>query len=430
MSNWPQAIIHLDADSFFASCEQALHPEYRGKPLITGKERGIVACPSYEAKKRGVERAMSLWEAKKLCPEAFIVPSDYETYSLFSKRMFSLLRRFTPQVEEYSIDEAFADLSGLRRFYRTSYEGIVFLIKQTIEKELGITVSVGLSLSKSLAKLASKRKKPAGFTVVSGRKIHSFLVDTPLNQIWGFGSNTTALLTKMGLKTALDFAQKPKYFAKKLLGKVGEDIWRELRGEYVYKVENAGKTSYQSISKVKTFTPPTSSYSFIYGQLIRNLESACIKARRYQLAAGVISIYLRFDNFDSSCLTFKPSYPSSQPIELASIVCPGFKKLFDDKKRYRATGIILSHLTSQRAIQPSLFDDPLTIIKISKTFEAIDKINSRFGKHTVHLAASLPANNYRFHQSDRGDIPLRQQRLLPGEGKRQRLNIPLMFVKV
>ena len=115
LSNWPRAILHLDADAFFASCEQAIHPELRGKPVITGKERGIVAAASYEAKARGVQRGVRLWDVKKLCPDAVILPSDYETYSLFSVRMFEILRRFSPDVEEYSIDEAFVDLTGLPR---------------------------------------------------------------------------------------------------------------------------------------------------------------------------------------------------------------------------------------------------------------------------------------------------------------------------
>lgn len=109
--SWPGAIMHMDADAFFASCEQAIHPELKGRPVITGKERGIVAAASYEAKRRGVDRGMSLWEVKKVCPDAVILPSDYETYSLFSVRMFEILRRFSPAVEEYSIDEAFVDLA-------------------------------------------------------------------------------------------------------------------------------------------------------------------------------------------------------------------------------------------------------------------------------------------------------------------------------
>src|SRR6266704_1894990 len=112
---FPRAILHVDGDAFFASCEQSRDPKLRGKPVITGKERGIVSSMSYEAKARGVTRAMKLSEVRKLCPDAIILPSDYETYSLYSQRMYEIVRRYTPEIEEYSIDECFADLTGMRR---------------------------------------------------------------------------------------------------------------------------------------------------------------------------------------------------------------------------------------------------------------------------------------------------------------------------
>src|SRR3970040_9358 len=142
--SWPRAILHVDADAFFASCEQALHPELRGRAVITGKERGIVAAASYEAKDRGVKRGMRLFEVKKVCPDAVILPSDYETYSLFSVRMFEILRRFSPDVEEYSIDEAFVDLTGLRRSFHCSYGDIAQRVQDTVAKERGISVSIGV----------------------------------------------------------------------------------------------------------------------------------------------------------------------------------------------------------------------------------------------------------------------------------------------
>src|SRR5512143_4032772 len=182
--SWPQAILHLDADAFFASCEQAVHPELRGRPVITGKERGIVAAASYEAKAKGITRGVSLYDVKKICPDAVIVPSDYETYSLFSIRMFEILRRFSPDVEEYSIDEAFVDLTGLRRSFHGPYSMIAEKMRRTIETELGITVSVGASLSKVLAKIGSKHKKPNGLTVIPGRDIHPYLEQLPIDQVW------------------------------------------------------------------------------------------------------------------------------------------------------------------------------------------------------------------------------------------------------
>ncbi len=182
LSSWPQAIMHIDADAFFASCEQAIHPELKGRPVICGKERGIVAAASYEAKARGIQRGVRLSDVKKICPDAVILPSDYETYSLFSVRMFEILRRFSPDVEEYSIDEAFVDLTGLRRSFHGPYEVIAGKMRTAIETELGITVSAGVSLSKVLAKIGSKHNKPNGLTMIPGRDIHLYLEKLPVEK--------------------------------------------------------------------------------------------------------------------------------------------------------------------------------------------------------------------------------------------------------
>src|SRR3972149_6964981 len=254
---WPQAILHLDADAFFASCEQAIHPELRGRPVICGRERGIVAAASYEAKARGGQRGVRLSDVKKLCPDAVILPSDYETYSLFSVRMFEILRRFSPDVEECSIDEAFVDLTGLRRSFHGSYEMIADKMRTTIETELGITVSAGVSLSKVLAKVGSKHKKPNGLTMIPGREIHRYLETLPIEKVWGIGPNTSAFLRKFGVETALDYARKDEEFIGKHLSKPYREIWHELNGRSVYPVTTESKSEYQSISKTKTFTQPS-----------------------------------------------------------------------------------------------------------------------------------------------------------------------------
>jgi DNA polymerase-4/DNA polymerase V len=241
LHSWPQAILHIDGDAFFTSCEEAIHPELRGKPIIAGGERGIVACASYAAKAMGVKRGVPLHEARKKCPGLIILPSDYETYSLFSRRMFNVMRRFTPQVEEYSIDEAFADITGMRRALRASYETIALNMKAEIAKELGITVSVGLSLTKVLAKVASKHQKPDGFTPIPGRMIAKYLEYLPVEKIWGIGHATTNYLNKMGVRTALEFARLPEDTVRKRFTKPGMESWRELRGESVYPCQSGRK---------------------------------------------------------------------------------------------------------------------------------------------------------------------------------------------
>jgi DNA polymerase-4 len=430
ISSWPRAILHVDADAFFASCEQANNPSLRNKPVVTGKERGIVAAASYEAKAKGIKRGMILSEVKRLCPDAVILPSDYETYSLFSIRMFEILRRFSPDVEEYSIDEAFVDLTGLRRLYRLSYEGIGRKIQEIINKELGITVSIGISLSKVLAKIGSKHKKPNGLTIISGRDIHLYLKNLPVSDVWGIGPNTTAYLKKFGIITALDFAQRDESFIKKHLSKPFVEIWHELNGRSIYPVIRDTKSIYYSISKTKTFTPPSKDKSFVYSQLSKNLENSCIKARRYGLASKKIIILLRTQDFKNSAVELKLNTPTSYPAEIFPVLKKGFEILFKKDTLYRQTGVVLLELIPENSIQHSLFDNIVKIEKLTRLYNTLDILSNKFGKHIVIHGSSLKANISEQHKGQRGDIVQRKIELLKGENKRQRIGLPLLKIDV
>jgi len=393
LHSWPQAILHLDGDAFFASVMQAIDPKLKGKPVITGAERGIVTAASYEAKALGIARGVRLSDAKKICPELICVDSDYETYALFSHRMFAIMRRFTPMVEEYSIDEAFADLSGLRRLHHGSYKEIARQMKDAIERELGITVSVGVSVSKVLAKLCSKFEKPSGLTVISGPYIHKLLAQTALHQVWGFGKNTTALLEKHGLKTAYDFVRKPESFAKNLLGKIGVEMHRELSGIAVHRVDDTPKTSYATISKSRTFTPPSIAEDFVYAQLLSNLERACAKARRFGLSAKKLTVFLKQQNFKVTAVDTCLASPTSATMDLVPLLASLFRSLYQERTLYRATGVILGDLQVVTEKQLGLFENNEKNLKHEQSAKVTDEINSKFGKHTLHLAASLPAHS-------------------------------------
>jgi DNA polymerase-4 len=428
--SWPRAILHLDADAFFASCEQAIHPELKGRPVITGKERGIVAAASYEAKALGVVRATMLSEAKKACPEAVILPSDYETYSLFSVRMFEILRRFSPDVEEYSIDEAFVDLTGLRRSFHGPYGMIARQMQETIEQELGITVSVGVSLSKVLAKIASKHNKPHGFTLIPGREIHQYLRGLPLGKVWGIGPNTTEFMKKFGITTALAFARKEAGFITKHLSKPYQEIWHELNGRSVYPVCTESKSSYQSISKAKTFTPASDDATFVFAQLSKNLEAACIKARRYQLAATRLIVFLRTQDFRDRGVELRLSRPTAYPAELFEALKEGFHELFEPEVLYRQTGVVLAGLVPASVIQYTLFEDTARIEKMARIYHAVDLLSEKFGKYAVHHGSSLPTKLQARHEGERGNTPQRGSELFKGENRRQRLGLPMLYIKV
>lgn len=427
LSSYPKAILHIDADAFFTSVEQALSPSLRGLPVVTGAERNIIACASYEAKAMGISRGMPLYEARRICPGLKVLPSDYETYSLYSRRMFDVIRNFTPIVEEYSVDEAFADITGMRRCFRASYPEIASMLAGRIASELGITVSVGLSLSKSLAKIGSKFRKPAGQTAVPGRYIHLLLQRTPLEKVWGFGSNTVNLLQKYGLKTAYDFIGCHEGWVSKLLHKPGREIWRELRGDSVWPVDPEEKKDYASITKSKTFTP-SSCRDNVFARMVKNMESAFIKLRRYRLRTGLISVILRDSAFNQSGVEGRLSRSTASSFEALPLASQLFDSVFRNGCEYRATMVVLGKIESDREEQYSLFSSPVELEKARRLSAAIDEAAGAYGKHKVHSGAVMMLNDSGI--SSRDAEPSRRLISFQGETKRRRIMIPRMDVRV
>jgi DNA polymerase IV len=427
---FPRAIVHIDGDAFFASCEQSRRPKLQGQPVVTGKERGIAASMSYEAKARGVTRGMRIADIRKVCPEAVILPSDYETYSLLSKRFFVIVRRYTPEVEEYSIDKCFADLTGLRRPLRMSYLKIAERIKKELDAELGFTFSVGLAPNKVMAKIASKWAKPSGLTAIPGRELHRFLAKLPVEKVWGIGPNTTAFLRKHDIQTALEYAQRPEAWVKKYLSKPFYQIWQELNGHYVFELAIGEHDTYYTIQKVKTFTPASSDRAFVFAQLAKNIENACIKARKYKLATQRVVIFLRTQQFRDFGLEVQLSGPTQFPNDILRAVTQAFEDLFDPSAAYRATGVILLKLTEAYYGQLDLFGETIRMQRLSNLYESVDTLREKYGKHTVFLGASFLAHQSAQHDGERGHLPERRRELLPGETARKRLGIPMFMGEV
>ncbi len=425
-NHFQNAIVHIDGDAFFASCEQSLCPKYRGKPVVTGKERGIAASLSYEAKAMGVKRGMRLFEVRRVCPDAIILPNNYETYSLYSKRMFDIMRRFTTRVEEYSIDEGFCDITGMQRPLHRSYEAIAKTMKEGIQKELGITVSVGLSSSKSLAKLASKAQKPDGFTVLFRKNAEQHLSHIPVDAIWGVGQNTAAHMMHLGIYKAIDFIHKPFEFIQRHFTKPHQEVWKELQGERVYEVDPMPKTSYASISKTKTFTPASEYKPLVFSQLCKNLENACIKLRRHSLVAKKIMIFLKSQKFEYFQMLAQLNRASAFPHDFLPVVEEMFLAVFSENRSYRATGVIVSDIGENRNIQMSLFNPVVQVERMQRVYHACDALSAKFGKHTVHLGGSLLTMKGAQHQGSRGESSWRHQTKFRGENIRQRIGIPLL----
>lgn len=381
--SWPEVVLCLDGDAFFASVTQAVHPELKGKPVVTGWERGIATAVSYEARALGIKRGDRCWEIQKKFPEVTITHSDYRLYHLFSNKMFAVMRKYSPCVEVYSVDEGFCDLKGMRRPLHMSYEQIAEAIKREIEGSLGITVSIGVSVTKSLAKLAVNKNKPSGLTIITGKEIDSILKETPVDKIWGIGMQTSAFLNKLNIKTAYEFAKKSESFIKKYFSKPYQEIWHELNGEMVYAVNPDSKRVYKSMTRSSTVTPATNNKDVIWARLLGHVEDVFLKARNYNYAVKKIFIYLKDQKFNHHGVEIKLTEPTAFPITIRGELKEAFDKIYKPQTLYRASGATIYEFCENNQKQPSLF------FSHSKMEEKAKKLYPIFEKKKVDFGTSL-----------------------------------------
>ncbi len=389
---FPRAIVHFDGDSFFASVEIALNHTLRGLPVVTGAERGAATAMSYEAKRRGVTRGMTLRQVRSVCPDAVVVDSDYTAYSLYAHRMYRIARRFTPLVEEYSIDECFADITGLDRAYGMSYEDIARAIKKELEDKLGITFGVGLAPTKVLAKVASKFRKPAGFTVITVGTAPEFLRTLPAGSVWGIGPASAMMLSGLGIKTALDLAQMDlEWVRRNNIAKPYRTIWYELRGTSVSAVAEEPGSDIGSIIKSRTFSPPSTEKEFVYSQLCKNVERACARARQSGVRSREVGMFLKTQEFLFGRAEVALPAASADPRDLLRALRPHFDRLYKKGVPYRATGVTLRALVPDELSPLDLFGAADRVEGNGALLRAVDALNRRFGEQTVGLAASSKA---------------------------------------
>jgi nucleotidyltransferase/DNA polymerase involved in DNA repair len=415
--SYPRAILHVDGDSFFVACEVAKDPSLRFRPVVTGSERGIASALSYEAKSRGVTRGLPISMVRRICPDVVVLPSDYDTYQIYSERMANIIRRYAPQVEWYSIDECFADLTGLEESLGMSYEEVAARIKRDLYDELGITFSVGLSTTKVLAKVASKIRKPNGLTFIPQESIKDFLKDVRVGKVWGVGSSTTVKMNKLGIETALDLAQKNPEWVQENFAKPTQEIFWELRGESVMGLNTEKKESYASISKTRSFSPARGDKAFLLSELSRNIENACLKLRQHGLYAGKISFFLKTKNFEYHTHEVRLSRASNVPQVFLAEVGKEFDRVFQLGYFYRTTGATLSEITETDPVTLDLFGEQAMREKMAKAFETVDEIFHKYGKYSVFLASSL------LSISERGDLSADK-----AGSPKKRLNIPYLGV--
>jgi DNA polymerase-4/DNA polymerase V len=386
--NFPRAILHVDGDGFFAGCEVAKNPSLRGKPVVVGRERGMALAMTYEAKARGVKRGMTGSEVKRICPDVIFLDADHESYELFSHRMNNVIERYSSDIERYSVDESFADITGMRLPLKMSYEEIALSLKKTLREELGMTFSIGVAPTKVLAKIASNFKKPDGLTIIPGKDIETFLAKFPIGDVWGIGKQTTAYMEKLHIKTALEFANSDQYWVESHFSKPYQELWKELRGEKALALHTGERKPYVSLMRTRTFTPPRSDRKFIIAELSRHVEVVCARAREHGLAGRNISFFLKTQGFKYVGLNLRLSRTTNIPEEVLALVLSKFGELYEEHTLYRAAGVTISDLTSIAARQLDLFDITLRIERLEKIYKEVDELNVKHGKTLVHLASS------------------------------------------
>lgn len=397
-NKYSRQILHFDGDSFFASVEQVLNYELKGKPLVTGSERGVITSASIEAKRFGINRGVSMRQAKEICPDLIIVPGNYLMYSIFASRMYSIVREFTDKVEEYSIDECFADIS-----YTSGSLGPK--IKERLENSLGVTFGVGLAPTKVLAKVASKHRKPGGYTEITDENIDSILGSLPCGRVWGIGPAASFALSKLGVKTAKEFRDKSiGWIEANRIAKPLREIWLELKGNSVKDLCLIPEAPH-SIVKSRTFRPSTSLRSVILSELSSNVESAMSKMRGYRMRTKEFRFYLKTQEFRYHGFDVLLPMHTSSTIEIMKHIKANFDKVYAPKTVYRATGICLKNFSAGLPT-PDLFGEIMGAEKQAVVFKAVDKINSRFGDRSLILGSSLSAiNNWRERPSKTLDLP-------------------------
>lgn len=375
----------VDCDSFFVSCEQSVNSELKGRPVCVMSGRGqCVISRSKEAKKLGIRMGMPYFQIEGQMKKATYINANHELYSKISEKVMTILKNFSPKVEIYSIDEAFVDLTGLERLYKKNYLEIAQMIREEVLKHTDIPVSIGVSSSKSLAKLASDKAKTMGEGVflIGARKIVPLLQNTSIDEIWGIGKNLSILLRKNGILTAYELVCQDDLWLNKQIGIRGLEMKHELLGEMVSPVSNEVKLP-KSIQKTSALAKFSSDKNYLKNSLNYHIHRACVKLRGINAKCKGVSIFLRTKDFRVFCEKKVLNVATDFELEISDIVFTLLDKLYNPNILYRSTGVILDTFTMNDEAQMSLFADEKVDEKKEKLSKCFDKLEARFGKDII-----------------------------------------------
>lgn len=377
-------ILHVDMDAFYASAELREHSELRGKPVIVGgRDRGVVLSATYEAREFGIHSAMPMSRARRLCPQAVVVPPNFDLYSRVSAGIMEIFHAVTPRVESLSPDEAFLDVAGAVRRLGPPRQ-IAEQIRDRIADEQGITCSVGIAATKFVAKLASAQCKPDGLLVVPPRDVVGFLHPLPVGALWGVGERTEQQLLALGLRTVGDLAHVPLVTLQRALGRTQGAHLRALAWGHDNRPVTPGVRD-RSMGSQQTFSRDVDDPATVHREILRLAERTATRLRAAGAQGRTITLTVRFADF----ATITRSRTLRDPTDVAQEIYLIARALFDalnlQRARLRLVGVRVEGLVPVGSQPRQLaFDDPDRGWRDVE--QAVDRAARRFGARVVRPA--------------------------------------------
>jgi len=381
------SIAHLDCDAFYAAIEKRDNPDLRDRPVLVGgsTRRGVVSTACYLARIAGARSAMPMYKALELCPDAVVIKPDFAKYSAAAKTMRSMMLELTPQVEPLSLDEAFLDLTGTERLHGQSPARSMARLALRIEKEVGITVSVGLSFNKFLAKLASDLDKPRGFAVIGAGEAKAFLREKPVSFIRGAGSALQARLARDGITMISQLQDMDQRALAQRYGNTGLWLHRLSHAQDVRTVNPDGET--KSISSETTFEGDISDFATLERILWRQTERVSARAKASELGGRTVVLKLKTKAFHIRTRSVSLHDPTQLADRIFRVAREALKRECDGTS-YRLLGVGITQLSGTGECDPpDLVDD--TADKRARAEHAMDKVRAKFGGDAVGKGRGL-----------------------------------------